>query len=388
VQIEDLLQTYQKKSDEELIQLAGASDQLTSAAQLALQSELSRRHINIERESEISEADKHPPDVGLVSTEELGQTQDRQGVADFVAEVLRTYHNYFWLFFKITAPAVSISTIAFITGTHEIWAIVRHLHPGHGRLAYGPGLIEASLIRLFSLFVSWMAFSFSFAAICIALEGAKAGYTPSASHSVLNVRERLGTFFRLSSLLFALMLLLMAASFLLQAGAFWALQQLRVPSSYFLTLVVIWITIGLGFLVLSRFALAVPAVVLDDCRVGQAMFRSHRLTQGKWLTLAALLGKSIIGSYIAGKLPFWLASFIPSSLVPSWFPFSWGLTVASIVGVTVVEPPMFIGFALLYLKMSASDPVRPKVLASSTGVVSPIKSLTPVGSGRAQDVGQ
>jgi hypothetical protein len=32
----------------------------------------------------------------------------------------------------------------------------------------------------------------------------------------------------------------------------------------------------------------------------------------------------------------------------------WILTVASIIAVSVVEPTMFIGFALLYLKMSAT----------------------------------
>jgi hypothetical protein len=362
VQIQDFHQIYQAKSDEELMQLAASSDQLTSEAQLALQGELCRRQINVAKESEISEANSHQPDVDLVSTEKQGQSQTRQGVADFVAEVLRTYHSYFWLFVKITAPAVVIGTIAIIASRNEGREIARHLPNGYPLLALRTALVEIWLVNLFWYLVSWIAFSFSFGAICIALEEARAGYKPAARHSLLNVRERLGTFLRLSALLFALMLLLMAASFLLDDGAWWVLRQLRWPSSYFV--IVTWITMGLGFLVLSRFALAVPAVVLDDCRVGQAMFRSDRLTQGKWLTLAALLGKSIIGSYVAGMLPFWLASFIPRTLVPLWFPFPWGLIVASVVGVTVVEPPMFIGFALLYLKMSASDPVRPQVLTS------------------------
>ncbi len=95
-----------------------------------------------------------------------------------------------------------------------------------------------------------------------------------------------------------------------------------------------------------------PALILDDCRVGKAMFRSDELTQGEWLTLAVLLGKSLIGGYLVGMCPFWLASFIPAtSHLPSWFP--WTLAIASIAGVTVVEPTMFIGFALLYLKKTA-----------------------------------
>jgi len=61
--------------------------------------------------------------------------------------------------------------------------------------------------------------------------------------------------------------------------------------------------------------------------------------------------------------PFWLASLIRfTAPLPSWFP--WILTIASIIGVTVAEPPMFVGFALLYLKMSALNSAPSKVLTS------------------------
>src|SRR5262249_46876048 len=119
-------------------------------------------------------------------------------------------------------------------------------------------------------------------------------------------------------------------------------------------------TMGLGLLVLSRFALAVPAVILDDCRVGQAMFRSDELTQGRWLILSVLLAKSLIRSYVAAMCPFWLASLIHlNAPVPSWF--RWILTVASMLGVTAIEPTVFVGFTLLYLKVSAQGPVPSKV---------------------------
>lgn len=118
-----------------------------------------------------------------------------------------------------------------------------------------------------------------------------------------------------------------------------------------------------ALLVFSRLALAVPAVVLDDCRVGQAMFRSEELTEGKWLALAALLAKSIIGGYVAAMAPFWVSSFIPVTVpLPPWFP--WILTIASPMGVAVVEPAMFVGFALLYLKTSALNSAPDKVLTN------------------------
>ena len=189
----------------------------------------------------------------------------------------------------------------------------------------------------------------------------EAGFTPSAWHSLRNVRERLGPFLGISLLLFVLYLVAEAASVLLGAGVFWILHQLQVRPSPLAILVVSYALVGTALLVLSRFAIAIPAVILDDCRVGQAMFRSEEVTQGKWLTLAALLAKSIVGGYVAAMCPFWLISLIRvTAPLPSWFP--WILTVASIIGVTVVEPTMFVGFALLYLKMSALNSAPTKVL--------------------------
>src|SRR5436853_229226 len=125
----------------------------------------------------------------------------------------------------------------------------------------------------------------------------------------------------------------------------------RLHLSLFTMEVVSYGSIGLALLMLSRFGLAIPALVLDNYRVGQAMFRSDELTEGKWLTLAVLLSKSLIGGYVAGMLPFWLASWIQTSIVlPAWF--RWVLTAASIAGVTVVEPTMFIGLVLPSLRMS------------------------------------
>ena len=162
----------------------------------------------------------------------------------------------------------------------------------------------------------------------------------------------MGSFLRLSLLLYFLVLLAMVAASLLTTGAIWVARQRHAHLGHFTILLLTFFTIGLALLVFSRFALAMPALILDDCGVGQAVLRSDELTEGKWLILAALLFKSLVGGYVAGMCPFWLASWIsPSASFPSWFP--WFLDAASVAAVIVVEPTMFIGFALLYLKMSA-----------------------------------
>jgi hypothetical protein len=139
---------------------------------------------------------------------------------------------------------------------------------------------------------------------------------------------------------------------LFSGGVFWLLHQRQAHPGYLVIQMVSFGIVGLVLLALSKFALAIPAVVFDDYGVGQAMFRSDKLTQGKWLILASLLAKSLIGGYIAAMFPFWLRAWIWAYVpIPGWV-----ATVASIAGVIVVEPTMFIGFALLYLMNVAGVP--------------------------------
>lgn len=362
MQIEDFIKVYQAKSDEELIQLAIAPEQLTSEARLALQGELSRRRIGVAGDSGASQNNGGEYDSGKTATGGL-QEVEWQGVGDFVTEVLRTYHSHFWLYFQITAPAVIISTIAILAARHEIREISRHLPRGVELLAHRTEILEIGLINYSAWFVSWIAFSFVFGAICIALEESVAGFTPSAWSSFVHIRERLSPFVRLSLLLLVLVVVTEGVSIVLGTGVFWMLHRLQVHRSGFLIWAVSYVLAGLALLVASRFFLAIPAVILDDFSVGRAMLRSDEVTQGKWLALGTLLAKSLIGGYVAGMFPFWVASFVRVSVpLPSWFP--WILTIASIIGVTVVEPTMFVGFALLYLKTSAPDSVPSRALAS------------------------
>jgi hypothetical protein len=366
MQIQDFVKAYQAKSDEELIQLAGAPDQLAAEARLALEGEISRRAIKIADHSDVSQHDGNGRGARRSIPSERSQTGDgeNEGVLDFVAEVLRTYHSHFWLFFKITAPGVIITTFAIISARNEVREISRHLPRGIGLLEHKTEFLKIGLINYSAWILSWIVFSFVFGATCVALEETVAGFTASAWRSFLNIRERLGPFLRLSLLLLVLFVVTEAASALLGTGAFWVLHQWPIRSTGLLIRAVSYVLAGLVLLFVSRFLLAVPAVILDDCRVGQALLRSDKLTEGKWLTLAALLAKSLIGGYVAAKCPFWLASFAHvTAPLPSWFP--WILTIASMIAVNVVEPTMFVGFALLYLKMSALDTVPSKLL---TGV--------------------
>lgn len=331
MQIHDLAKSYQTKTDEELLQLAASPEQLTPEAHSVLTSELASRRIDL---AEGLEA--HADEVEKARTRGLPHPSVPSGVSEFVEEVLRVYGSQFWFFIKLVAPAVVVGYIAVRMGLNEGREIARQLLrvPVSEIVRHRTEFIEIWLANSAGYLVSWMAFSFSFGAI---------------SH-------RLGPFLRLSLLLFFMILAAEGVGGLLFSGVFWTLRHGQIHPGRFAISALTYGLGGLALLVMSRFGLAMPALLLDDYRVGQAMFRSDELTEGKWLTLAALLAKSLIGGYVVGMFPFWMASFIPADArLPPWFP--WTLTTASIAGVNVVEPTMFIGFALLYLKNSAVLPM-------------------------------
>src|SRR6202007_3000165 len=139
---------------------------------------------------------------------------------------------------------------------------------------------------------------------------------------------------RVSLLLFFLCAVANSAANLAFSGILWLTLHyaLHVNSLTFWALS--WGLIGVALLVLSRFALAIPAVVLDNFSAGKAMFRSDELTEGKWLTLLALLSKSLIGGYVAGMSPYWLASWLLAGK-PAPFDLTWLLAIISAGAVTL-----------------------------------------------------
>jgi hypothetical protein len=213
------------------------------------------------------------------------------------------------------------------------------------------GLLGIGIATWGSYLISWIAFCLAFGGMCAAVQRVHAGLDASISDAFAAVQKRLGAILRLSFTLWLGFVMLIAIEMVVIVTILSVTEPHsgRVRGLSILAILLF----GLGALLLSRFSLAMPALILNDYSIRAAMRRSNELTRGNLPILAALLFKSIAGGYVAGMLPFWLARWIPASFnLPSWF--SWILTIASIAGVTVVEPIMFIGFALLYLK--TSDP--------------------------------
>jgi hypothetical protein len=362
MQIDDLVRLYQSKSDGELIQLAAESAQLTPEAHSQLAAELYRRRLPFSSQTSTNDDRVEKVPVRPATGKVWRGTESNE----FIVEVLRLYHRHLWTFIKFVAPAVPVGSFAVILGRKISLEIANTVFRS-GASQYRIEILEMKLISLAALFTSWIVFSIAYAAICSTVRQLETGSPISMKDSLLDVFRRSGRFFGICSLLALLCMFALAVSGLGVGAVFWFTPARRLHLSSFLIWVISVVISWAALVVLSRFALAVPAVILDGYKVGQSMFRSDELTEGTWPVLAALVCKSYIGGYIAALAPYWLAGWIWAGVpLPSWFP--WLLQVASICAVTLVEPPMFIGFALLYLRQSAALPAKAEQLLAAQPV--------------------
>jgi hypothetical protein len=345
MQIQDLARAYGEKTDDELLYLAEDAKQLTSEAQLALASELSRRRLKSPANNHLLKEAERQVILGSELLRNAAKAPSSpEDAGKFIREVVSVYHRHFWFFARLISPAVIAGYLAVMSARHESREIARHLPRGIEMLTHKTEILEMWLANVAGYVVSWLAFCVSFGAICVAIDRLNADIAVAPSDCFIEVRRRMSPFLRLSPTLFILCATGTTLSGLLLSSFFWLSHRYGLHPSFLTSQIVYFSFWGLIVLVLSRFGLAMPALIIDDCGLAQSLFRSDELTEGKWTVLAILLAKSLIGGYIAGMLPFWLAGWLWPYLRLPW----WSVSIASLAAVITIEPYMFIGFAMLY----------------------------------------
>jgi hypothetical protein len=267
------------------------------------------------------------------------------------------YHSNMALFLKLIAPAVVFGYIAIFVSQERATEIIRHLPHGPEVQYHLIELGEIWVVRVGGWLVSWLVYCFAFAGISVAVEQVDLGKAVTAAACFMPARRRLGALLRAGVLLFGGLLLLTGISMLASACVLiWIAPALHFQLSSSASFALGSGFALLAFLVISRFGLAIPALVLDDCGVAKSIFVSDEMTQGRWACLAVLLVESVGGSYLASVLPFWVAFAVAGNTpVPHWVP--WFLDGLAIIGAALLVPNMLIGFALLYVRSrNSSEP--------------------------------
>ncbi len=340
MRIDEYQRVYEAKHDNELLLLAESSDELTDEARTALQSELGRRGLKpkiVVRSAPVATVQNQPkskPSESQFTT-----------ISGFLNGVMSTYRAHFWLFVWLVAPAIVFA----FCGREFSRMFSRHvlqqfLAPA-GDLTSSEARFETTLVGGIINFLTWTCFCICYAGIASAVRRIGMGDAPSFKRSFDEILQRPVSFLGISTMLG---ILFVVATACLSFVYFWAITLLGINFGGSNARMLVYVLYLPMVLVFSKFALAIPAVTLGHGTVRQSIFRSDEMTEGKWSLLAALLIKSIVGGYIAGMLPFWIAGW----MWPYIHLNSWTLTAASIVGVILVEPILFIGFSLLYLDAS------------------------------------
>jgi len=278
----------------------------------------------------------------------------------FLQDVLTTYHAHFWLFVKFVAPAAIFGYSAMIFFGGKAQDILSSLPHGREIAQHPVQILVAGFFRFSGFLVSWVVYCFAFAGTCVAVGEIERGIVPLAEQALQVVRDRFLPFLRISLVLFLLMLLAMLLAIIsgvIVLGAAWKLFGWQPTGPVWQ---IVFLLIVLPFLLaLSRFGLALPAVVLDKSRVSEALFLADTLTSGKAAMLLGLLVESVVGSYFAAIGPFWIAAwFLHGRPLPAWGP--WALWAVAWLGGVLLQPTLFIGLSLLYVKsmQTATDPFK------------------------------
>ena len=265
----------------------------------------------------------------------------------FLGDVFRLYRRHRWLFLKLVIPAVVFGYIAVIGAAHKSTEIIQHLPRGRGILQHQLEMFEALLIRMGGFFVSWLVYCFAFAGICSAVAELEKGELPNAESSLEPARRVLWPVMRISSALF---FALLTGWILILFLVTYIVAKTRMPWTGGAWLLGLFASLGL--LVLSRFGLAVPAAVLDGLNARSSFLRSDEFTEGRWTILLVLVIEYVGGSLAAAWFPFWVADLVLRDLPnPMWL--NWVLYACSIFASALIQPTMFVGFALLYLRTKA-----------------------------------
>jgi hypothetical protein len=270
-----------------------------------------------------------------------------QSALTFLREVSAIYTNRFWFYFRMMVPAIVFGYIAVYATSTKAYAMARHAYLVGGGLNSGEAW-AATALKTSGYLVSWLLYSFSFAAICAAIRTDHNGGNPEFEASFTVARRKTAQIFGAASVLFILTCLAFVLSILV--GSLHAIVLRDWQSlPQIVSFSVMYIVMLTLLTCISRLALSVPAIVLDSLPIKRAMFLSDALTEGRNLALSLLLLESLGGAYLAFKVPFVCADLVwqlsPFSS-PDWL--GYVLLALGMSGSALIQPSLFIGLAHLY----------------------------------------
>lgn len=259
--------------------------------------------------------------------------------------VHKIYQGQFWRWFRIMVPTSIMAGLILTLSEQRVKALFRSIPRGAIGQHYFDILV-ADAIRFAGFFLSWVLGCFALAAIATVVSGLDDHdqQTVWVKDSYQRAREHVRPLILTAFIIFSAFILCGAVFGLLEFAALEALFERPLYRHTFAAGMIGYVFVASG---ISWLGASIPLVVRGDLTVWAGLKKSMKLSRGYQGALFLLVVESVVGSYIA-----WYAvvNGLPLLVPHAWQYPVWYIWIVRLLGVLAsasVEPPLFIGFALL-----------------------------------------
>ena len=262
------------------------------------------------------------------------------------------YRRNLWLFVGVTAvPAVFALVITLLMQAVQHVSMQSSLagaEQGEQAIATVVWLVAGMFVVMV---VYWVVYMVALGATTFAVSELYVGRPATVSQAYGRMRSHIGALVVLLMIIGVRVFLVTLAAFVVVAFSSVALSLIH-PA---LAVIALAAGIGLLFLAVSfmmlRYGVAVPALVLEGLKPGQAVKRSIALTKGRLGRVFLLVLCATMVTYAALTLfqgPFWIGAMMVGPDTAQGFWLNVVGAIAGTIGTTFTTPFMIIGLALIY----------------------------------------
>lgn len=258
--------------------------------------------------------------------------------------VHRLYHRQFLRWFGIIAPTSLLAGLVLMLADIRIREIFRNIPRGEVALHIAD-IAAAGALRYGSFLLSWLLGCFALAAIATVLSQGETEENAAVwkHDSYERARQNLGAIFLAGLLMFCLFLTGTVVCTLLWTSVIRSVGRSRFEFNYVFVLLV-YMVIGS---IVSWLGVAIPLIVGGKIRLGAALKKSVKLSNGYEVALFLLVVESAVGGLVAWYVTLHgLRLIVPDQLrYTAWY--GWFVNIVGVLASAAVDPPLFLGLSLL-----------------------------------------
>jgi branched-subunit amino acid transport protein len=255
------------------------------------------------------------------------------------------YHRQFRRWFGIMAPTSLLAGLVLVLADMRIRDIFRNIHRGEFA-SHVVDIAAAGALRYGSFFLSWVLGCFALAAIATVVSQYDAEENGGVwrHDSYERARQNLSAIFLAGLIMFCLFLTGTVVCTLVWTSTIRIIGRSRFEQFNYAIALVLYVFIG-G--IVSWLGVAIPLIVGGKIRLGAALRKSLKLSNGYELALFLLVVESAVGGLVAWYVTLHGLRLIVPDQLRYTFWYGWLVNVVGVLASAAVDPPLFLGLSLL-----------------------------------------